>query len=175
MMFPSFNNQPNRMIEHHADEQDKQMMDAEETIVEVSSHLSGGECPDYKQTSKHCPSWEANWCQKNETKHILYWAEEKKEKEKKVQGNDKLFIDWSNSRNDDFQFTSSLSRAQLISSSFASYPTMKKWALTTCVTEWMTRFERDRMWKCNKSIFGYLDSLSRSQKVSFFIITRCEN
>jgi hypothetical protein len=59
------------MIVHHADEQDKQVMDAQEAVVEESAHLSSGKRPDYKQACKHRPSGEANWCQKDEPKYFL--------------------------------------------------------------------------------------------------------
>lgn len=66
------------MVEQHADEQDKQVMDSEETIVEVSPHLSGGESPDNTQAGKHRPSGKANWCQENKAKYVLYRAERRK-------------------------------------------------------------------------------------------------
>jgi hypothetical protein len=44
-------NKPNRMIEHHADKQNEQMMHTKKTIIEVSSHLSSRKCPDDYQAS----------------------------------------------------------------------------------------------------------------------------
>lgn len=98
---------PHRMIQHHGEKQQKQMMNAQKTVVWIFSHLSRWWSPNCCQTRQHNPARETARCQKHQPKNILC-------------GRWRMINDDDEKITTVVSLTSSLSFAQLISRCFSS-------------------------------------------------------
>lgn len=62
---------PHRVVIHHDEQHQKEMMDAQKAVVEVLAHLTRRERPNDEQTCDHRPARKSRRCQKHQTKDVL--------------------------------------------------------------------------------------------------------
>lgn len=70
-LLSSHSDSPHGVIKHHHIEKNENMMNTQEAIIKVSSHLFRRKYANDDDACKHCTSGKANRGEKNQSKNIL--------------------------------------------------------------------------------------------------------